>query len=191
LMGYEVLRGVQSHEGMSPDVFSRFEAVYSGHYHCKHSKGNIHYLGTPYQITFGDLYEPKGFHILDTETREIEYIQNPHSMFNSVEYDDSKHDYYTELPEFRGYEGTFVRVVVKNKTNPVMFDRFIDKLNESKVHGVNLLQDKDIGIQTDDGVDATKDTLTLINAEIDGMKLENPAKLKQILRDLYTESLFG
>ena len=92
LLGYEVQRGIESHEGMSAEPLNRFEAVYSGHYHCKHSKGNVHYLGTPYQITFGDLYEPKGFHILDTATREVEYVKNPLSMFNSIEYDDSKND---------------------------------------------------------------------------------------------------
>lgn len=191
LMGYEVLRGVESHEGMDSAPFSRFEAVYSGHYHCKHTKGNIHYLGTPYQITFGDLYEPKGFHILDTQTREIEYVRNPLSMFNCIEYDDTKNDYFTELPEFGTYGNTFVRVIVKNKNNPLMFDRFIDKLNESKVYGVNLLQDKDLGIQGGEEIDASKDTLSLINLEIDNLKIENPVKLKQILRDLYNEALFS
>jgi DNA repair exonuclease SbcCD nuclease subunit len=191
LMGYEVQRGVASHEGMDAQLFKRFEAVYSGHYHCKHSRENIHYLGTPYQFTFGDLYEPKGFHIFDTRTRELEYIQNPSTIFHSVEYDDTKRDYYTDMPDLSAYKEGFVRVVVRGKSNPVMFDRFVEKLNDAKVYGVNILQDKDLGVDSEDQVDASKDTLTLINAEIDGLKVDNPAKLKQIMRDLYNESLFS
>ena len=191
LLGYEVQRNTLSHEGMDAGAFSRFEAVYSGHYHCKHSKGNIHYLGTPYQFTFGDLYEPKGFHIFDTQTREVEYIRNPVTLYHSVEYDDTKNDYYEKMPDLTAYANGFVRVVVRNKTNPVMFDRFVEKLNESKVHGVNVLQDKDLGVNTEEEVDASKDTLTLINAEIDALKVDNPAKLKQIMRDLYNESVFS
>lgn len=194
LKGFEVLRGVEAHEGMDHAIFDKFDAVYSGHYHCKHSKGNIHYLGTPYQITFADLYEPKGFHILDTETRRMEYIKNPLSMFNYIAYDDTANDYLDALPDFSEYRDTFVRVSVKNKTNPLMFDKFVEALTESGVYSINLLQDKDMGFDEDEdgeggGGDVSADTLTLINAEIDGLKIDNPAKLKAIMRELYAESL--
>jgi DNA repair exonuclease SbcCD nuclease subunit len=192
LKGFEVLRGVEAHEGMDHSLFEKFDAVYSGHYHCKHSKGNIHYLGTPYQITFADLYEPKGFHILDTKTRKVEYIKNPATMFNYIVYDDTKHDYLDEMPDFSAYEDTFVRVMVRNKTNPLMFDRFVESLTANRVFSVNLLQDKDMGFDSEEGEeesDITADTLSIINAEIDAMKIDNPAKLKTIMRELYTESL--
>ena len=35
------------------------------------------------------LQRPRGFHILfDTETRELEFIQNPYEMFHKIYYDD-------------------------------------------------------------------------------------------------------
>ena len=45
----------------------------------ENSAENIYYMGTQYQITFADLSETKGFHILDTNTREIEFIENPYN----------------------------------------------------------------------------------------------------------------
>ena len=54
---------------------------------------NILYLGTPYQITFSDVGEQKGFWILDTDTREMEYIQNKKRMFYTIVYNDLDNNY--------------------------------------------------------------------------------------------------
>ena len=36
---------------------------------------------------------PKGFHIFDTETRELERIENPLKIFKKFMYDDTKYNY--------------------------------------------------------------------------------------------------
>jgi len=46
--------------------------AFSGHFHHKSDNGNIYYLGNQYQITWSDYKDTKGFHIFDTETREID-----------------------------------------------------------------------------------------------------------------------
>ena len=81
LQGYDVMRGVKYDEGMDAKLFSRFEKVLTGHFHCRQERENIYYMGTQYQITFSDLHETKGFHVFDTSTREIEFIENPYKMF--------------------------------------------------------------------------------------------------------------
>ncbi len=55
LDGYHAIRGVEYHGGMEAGIFSRYEQVISGHFHCRQEKDNIYYLGTQYQITFSDL----------------------------------------------------------------------------------------------------------------------------------------
>jgi len=77
LSGYEVLRGMNFFGGMDDGFLSRFEKVLSGHFHIKSNRKNVHYLGTQYQMTFADLDDIKGFHVIDTETRELEFIENP------------------------------------------------------------------------------------------------------------------
>ena len=46
----------------------------------------IYYLGTPYEIYWNDWQDPKGFHIYDTETRELERIVNPYSIYEKIYY---------------------------------------------------------------------------------------------------------
>jgi DNA repair exonuclease SbcCD nuclease subunit len=190
LTGYEVLRGTQFTDGMDPTPFDRFQAVYSGHFHCKHSKGNIHYLGTPYQITFGDLNEPKGFHIFDTNDRSMTYVENPLRIFSEISYDDALVDYTKHMPDIQKFKENFVRVRVKRKRNPAMFDLFMDSINSVGAHGVTVLEDKSSETELSETVDVSKDTLSLINQEIDNLEVTNPTKLKTIVRDLYMESLF-
>lgn len=190
LTGYEVLRGTRFTEGMDPTPFKRFEAVYSGHFHCKHSRENVHYLGTPYQITFGDLNEPKGFHVFDTEDRSMQYVENPLRIFDEIVYDDSTTDYTKNMPNMNRFKETFVRVRVTRKKNPSMFDMFMDTINSCGAHGVTVLEDKGSDTEISSTVDVSKDTLSLINHEIDSLEVTNPVKLKSIIRDLYMESLF-
>ncbi len=65
---YKAIHGLDSNNFNIP--------VYSGHYHIKDSKGYINYLGTPFQTSWSDYLEEKGFYVLDTETREVEFIEN-------------------------------------------------------------------------------------------------------------------
>ena len=90
VQGFEMHLGAINHEGLSPKVFEKFEYAFSGHFHHKSDNGNVYYLGNPYQITWSDYKDPRGFHIFDTETRELEFIQNPYEMFYKIYYDDEK-----------------------------------------------------------------------------------------------------
>lgn len=189
LSGYEVLRGTKFEEGMDANIFKRFEAVYSGHFHCKHSGGNVHYLGTPYQITFNDLHEPKGFHIFETDDHSIRYVENPLRIFTELTYDDSANDY--RVISFPHIKDTFVRVKVMKKGDPALFDHYMDVVNTSGAHGVTVIEDKNSGIELSQEVDISKDTLSIINQEVDQMEIANPSKLKTIIRELYMESLFN
>ena len=74
LKGFEFMRGHFMHEGMDHTIFDKFDLVCSGHYHHKSTEGNINYLGTPYELTWQDYEDPKGFHVFDTETRELTRI---------------------------------------------------------------------------------------------------------------------
>ena len=71
------------------EFFRKFDTVMSGHFHHKSDDGQIYYLGTPYEIYWNDWQDPKGFHIYDTETRELERIVNPYSIYEKIYYDDS------------------------------------------------------------------------------------------------------
>jgi len=188
LTGFEVLRGVKHEDGMSPSILSRFETVYSGHFHCKQNEKNVSYLGTPYQITFSDLRENKGFHILDTETRELEFIENPNRIFYAIRYNDAEKDMLKT--DFTKYKNCFVKLIVENKTKPYIFDKFMDSMYGNSVASLNIIEENTVELSSEQTVDNTKDTLTIINAEIDSMEeVQNKNKLKKIIHELYMESL--
>ena len=190
--GFEVLRGIIQQEGMDPKMMSDYDNIYSGHFHCKHSKGNIHYLGTQYQITFADLNEPKGFHVLDTDTGKIEYIENPRRIFMRFDYnDDNARDYFDGSINWDDYKETFVRLVVERKMNPFLLDRVIEKLNEAGCHSVSIIDQTqlDKATKSEEKADLSKDTLSLICEEIDNTEgILDPSRLKDLIRDLYIEA---
>lgn len=191
LTGFQVLRGVKSEKGLDPAVLQRFETVLSGHFHHKHDDGHIFYLGAPYQITFSDLGDSKGFHILDTETRELEFIENPYRMFHKVAYNDSEYDYDTNPVDYTRYKDGYVKLVVLRKTKPYTFDKFLDGFYAAGAASVQIIEDiNDLEINKDEVLDMSQDTLSLIHGEIDSLpNIPHPARLKDLMHRLYVEAL--
>ena len=50
LAGFYANQDYKCHHGTDPEIFNKFDRVFSGHFHKKSKKGNITYLGNPYQI---------------------------------------------------------------------------------------------------------------------------------------------
>ena len=192
LNGFNVLRTTVFQGGMDPALFSKFKAVYTGHFHTKHTKDNIHYLGCPYQITMSDYGDKKGFHVLDTDTGELEFVQNPYNIFLQIRYNDEHISETAPLaiPEDK-VKGQFVRILVENKTKPYLFEKFVDGIYGASPHGVTIIEDFSLEtVGDDDDIDLGEDTLSVINKEIDGLQnINNIDKLKTLVRDLYAECL--
>ena len=88
--GAIMMPGYYSSHGTSKETFKRFEHVYSGHFHTGSTMDNITYLGSQMEFTWSDYGDVKGFHIFDTDTREMTKIKNPIRMFEKIFYDDTK-----------------------------------------------------------------------------------------------------
>jgi DNA repair exonuclease SbcCD nuclease subunit len=62
------------------DLLAKSKLVVSGHFHLrderKYSNGTILYLGSPYQMDFGDVDNVKGIYLLDLKTKKYEFIEN-------------------------------------------------------------------------------------------------------------------
>ena len=197
LEGYQVMPGVKfktvSGNGMSPKIFNRFEQVYTGHFHHRQQNGNIYYFGTQYQITFSDLNETKGFHVYDTDTREIEFIENPYNMFHSITYNDEEGpvEFRHRVDTHTYLKDAYVKLFVEHKEHPYSFDRFMDKLYDAGVAKITIVEEMNNSDWTQEEiVDLSQDTVTLINNEIDTMdEVKDKERMKRLVRDLYMESL--
>lgn len=56
--------------------FSNYKKVFTGHFHKRQQKENIEYIGSPYQLDFGDIGDyNKGFVVFDIESGEEKFIK--------------------------------------------------------------------------------------------------------------------
>jgi DNA repair exonuclease SbcCD nuclease subunit len=192
IAGFEMDKGNIAHEGLDRKTFSRFDMVLSGHFHHKSTDGTITYLGNQYEITWIDYGDQRGFHIFDTDTRDLTFVANPYKMFHKIIYDDSQQDFaFWNAYDFDQYANTFVKVIVVNKQNAYMFDTVIDNLHKGGVADVAVVEDfTDTVIDDGDLVDQAEDTMTILSKYIDGLATNvDSTKLKGLMRELYVESL--
>lgn len=141
--GFEVHAGSIMDHGLEMSLFQRFDLVMSGHFHKRGTIGNITYVGTPYQMAWSDHGMVKGFHVLDTETGELEFVPNEDELFISISYDDAAFSdasdiQLLDLTREMNVMGRYVRVVVRSKTNPYLYDLLINQLESQGALSVQI-----------------------------------------------------
>jgi DNA repair exonuclease SbcCD nuclease subunit len=185
--GFEVVSGIYHSSGIERNIFSKFETVLSGHFHIRQTKNNIHYVGTPYQLNFGDVVGKKGFNVFDTSTRNLLFVENKRKVFHVIKYDDINGFEKVDPLEIKN---TFVKVLVLNKKKPKLFDSFIDILYSCELQELTVIEEAEKSDDIDTTVDMTQDTISIIIKEVDNMdNVSNKDKLKNILKELYLESM--
>ncbi len=189
IAGFAMYRGMESHDGLSKETFDKFDMVFSGHYHHKSDDGHIYYVGNPYELTWQDYNDPRGFHLFDLGTRKLEFVRNPYSMFARVEYDDKEQE-PVDLDSL-DLQGKYVKLVVVNKTDYYKFDRFTQKLYNKGCHDIKVVEDMS---EFQEGeIDETinlEDTLSVLGHYVDSIETDlDKEKIKNYMRSLYTEAV--
>jgi DNA repair exonuclease SbcCD nuclease subunit len=190
LVGFDMMKGMPNPHGMTTEVFERFEMVLSGHFHTKSSKGNIHYLGGQMEFTWADCQDPKYFHIFDTETRELTPVRNPHTMFEKIVYNDVEIDYNSGY-SLENLDNKFVKIIVAKKTDPFMFDKFVDKVNQFEIHELKIAEtfEEFVGENVNDDSISVEDTTQLLDSYVDAVETDlDKDKIKGLMRNLYVEA---
>jgi DNA repair exonuclease SbcCD nuclease subunit len=194
LEGYEMYKGNVCLDGDDSSQFGRFDSVFSGHFHHRSSRGNIHYLGSHAQFTWSDFDDDRGFHILDTETKEVEFILNPYTMFEKIWYDDR--DKTMEEVLSQSYEllsNKMVKVIVTAKTNPYWFDKFIEDVEKAGVVDMQVVEDhRNLDLQDNEEIiDEAESTLEIFRTYIESASIPgtNKLKLEKTIEELYAEAL--
>lgn len=126
--------GTMAESGTDHKIFSRYETVFSGHYHTQSKRDNIVYTGTPYELTWVDCNDPKGFWVYDTMSGEYEFVRNPNTLFEKIDYvDDLVYD-------FSQSTNKYVKIVVADKVSQKKFDDFVFNLWMAKPHDVKIIE---------------------------------------------------
>ena len=185
LNGFQATRGHMMENGMDIGVFDKFEKVFSGHFHTRSTDGKIFYLGNPYEMFWNDVNDPRGFHIFDTETLEQTPINNPYKLFYNIYYEDTNHKLFNTTE----YKNKIVKVIVRKKSNPKEFEKFIDKLYTAGVQDLKIVENFDFNENENFEIDEEENTLSILNRYIDESEFEYDKNIiKGIFQDLYRQA---
>ena len=186
LNGFMATRGHFMEHGMDSNVFDKFERVYSGHYHMRSNKENVFYLGNPYEMYWNDVNDRnRGFHLFDTDTLEHTPVNNPYQLFHNLYYEDTPH----QMLDITKYDQKILKVIVRKKSDPKQFERYIDKLYSSNLAELKIVENFDFTEGEEFEADESEDTISLLNRYIQESEVDlDKSVITEILQDVYREA---
>jgi len=187
--GFQMDKGQKHEDGLSTKDFKKFDSVYSGHFHHRNDDGHVFYVGTPYQITWVDHESTKGFHVFDTSTLEMTFIENPNLLFHRMVYDDQLDpDNHYKSFDLSGLAGKYVKIIVSSKTNLYGFDQLLSKLYAQGPADVKIIENVQEQEQSGEKLDL-ESTKEILDKAVDSLdNVLDKKVLKKMLRTLYTEA---
>jgi hypothetical protein len=113
-------------------------------------------------------------------------------MFVKLHYDDlNKQMDEVLLLDDDMYKSKYVKIIVKNKTNPIWFDMIIDRLEKLGVADLQVVEDHfHLDLEEDsDIVNEAEDTMTILRKYLGSMSINTDKKrVENIVQSLYTEA---
>lgn len=190
LAGFAMYKGqpVAQH-GLDASLFQRFGDVYSGHYHSPSQQGKIRYLGAAWEMTWSDAGDDRGVHILDTETLELTFYENPFTMFATINYDPKSSGLKNGVSYY--VKGKIVRVIVKDRD--ARFDSFLKTLEDDGAVEVQVVEQPVTAVASDETtVDVENgDVLSVLKKSVQELEGVDSDALMGLLAEIHTEATQG
>lgn len=187
--GFEMNAGIKCEHGLNSKILENFDIVLSGHFHTRSCNNNIHYVGSPYQLTFADVGLKKGFGVLSLTQRNISFVNNTKDLYVKLIYDDKNNKYDFDKDDFSKYKNCYVKVIVTEKTNEQQFEDLLSRLENSGAITRIIETDSFDASLEEISADLTQDTLTIIHNSIDELSVLDKNELKIIMNEIYTEAI--
>ena len=183
--GFEINPGFVMDHGTDVKTFDKFEKVYSGHYHTRSDNGKVFYLGNPYEMYWNDVGDTRGFHIFDTDTMEHTPVNNPYRMFYNLYYEDND----AQLLDTRQFAGKILKLIVRKKSDPKKFERYIDKIYSSDVHELKILENFQLQENEEFEAFESEDTLSILNRYVEESEIDlQKSTIQDIIKEVYQEA---
>lgn len=134
------------------DLFDDWKMTFLGHYHASQMLNDkVEYVGSPLQLSYGEVFQEKHLIVLDLATLEKEYITNNFSP---------RH-YIIPPSDIDAYDlnGQFVRVVVDDMSRKDLVDIRQEVLDKYKVATFDFKEDDKKPQKDQDVVDQVKANL--------------------------------
>jgi DNA repair exonuclease SbcCD nuclease subunit len=185
LKGFMMNKGVESlYDSRDKDFLYQYTKVLSGHFHTRSTSANIEYVGAPYEMNWNDYDDPRGFSIFDSNTGNVEYINNENTLFDIIEYDDG----LNEWPK----SNNIIRLIVKNRNNTEMYEKVIHELNNMSVDLKIIIEDElDIENIIYDETKKQLNTQEYLIGWVDRLEINNKDYVKDKLNLLFERTENG
>lgn len=188
ITGYQVLKNVVFEQGLASDLFSHYDRVFSGHFHIRQSRGNVLYCGTPYWLTWNDAGTKKGFHVLDTESGEVEFVENRNNYYFWLTYDDINKK-FTDLSNL-DLHNAFVKIRLESKTEPFRYAMYVNEIYKQHPYDVKFVEKQEQLLEEAQTTNMVNmDTVSLIKEYINTTEYTNKYELTAFIISLYNEAL--
>ena len=186
LNGFMATRGHYMEHGMDANVFDKFDRVFTGHYHMRSNQGNVFYLGNPYEMYWNDVNDrERGFHLFDTDTLVHTPVNNPYQIFHNLYYEDTPH----QMLDITKYNQKILKVIVRKKSDPKQFEKYIDKLYSSNLAELKIVENFDFTEGEEFEAEESEDTISLLNRYIQESEVDlDKSIVTEILQDVYREA---
>lgn len=189
IASFAMYRGMPSEHGLNMAMFEKYEKVLSGHYHTKSSKGNITYIGTPWEMTWQDFNDPRGYHTFNLKTRKMQFFENPIKKYVRIEYDDKDKEPIDIAP--LNIKDCFIRLVVVNKVDYYKYDLFLQRLQNKGIYDLKIIED--VSEFTEGELSETidlEDTIDVMTKYIDTVSTDvDKDSVKSFMKTLYIEAI--
>ena len=134
---------------------------------------------------WNDVNDKRGFTIFNTETLKHEHVNNPYRLFYNIYYEDINYKLFNTTE----YKNKIVKVIVKKKSSQKQFEKFIDKLYNSNIQELKIIENFAIQENEEFEAEETENTINILNRYIDESEFEGDKTLiKGILQKIYREA---
>lgn len=176
--------------GVKPkQLLEKAPIIFSGHFHLneerEYDKGKIIYIGSPFQLDFGERDCKKGYYILDFNDLSYEFIENKNSpihkkiLISDIIHDNKLKDDYKEL-----IKHNFIRLVIDENIDQNIIDNTIHTINS--LTPLNLTVDPLINFENLDQTDADLSGIDMTKAIVEFVNLLDIKEKEEVIkRTLY------
>lgn len=182
--GFEMYRGTPAKTHYSHKDFSKFDTVYSGHFHTQSKQDNVLYCGTPYELTWQDCEDPRGFWIHQSK-KKPNFIRNNNVIYKKINYEDGDVILEDEI------KNKIIRVILKTRPDKKKLNEFLQTVQNFDPIEVKVKEMFVDSVAQEVECHNFKDTKDVIDeyitaSEFDGI---NKEEIKKIFDELYLEAV--
>ena len=110
---------------------------------------------------------------------------NPYQLFHNLYYEDTPH----QMLDITKYDQKILKVIVRKKSDPKKFEKYIDKLYSSNLAELKIVENFDFTEGEEFEADESEDTISLLNRYIQESEVDlDKSVITEILQDVYREA---